>query len=392
MFCRVNLEILSSEGARRGSDSFNDDHALLFCEGLSRLYGKGKMKIPYVILLIVSFGLLSGIGVPPTARCSTESAKTIIFTDAFGKQVEIAGPAQRIVIINGDAAEILCALGAEQNIVGISTHIAEGTELFTGLEGKTVVGSSTGPSLEKIIELQPDLVIAYEMWMSEEAFEAKLKPLGIPVARMYCYRLDRLEEEIKTLGRIVGKNERAAAYADYFHDTLSEVEKRLERLQGKKVRLYNESYGPYKTISDNSGHEAFLHLAGVENIAAGQPVRFPEITAEWVVEKDPEVIVKVASSTYVKTGYGVKDVQAIDVFRNELMRRPVWQQITAVKNDQVHVLSNELYVGPRMPLGVLYLAKWAYPDRFTDIDPQELHRQWLRKWHNKELEGIYVYP
>lgn len=326
------------------------------------------------------------------AAGSTDPAPPrVSFRDAFDHPVEVTVPARRIVVINGDAVEILCAIGAKDNIVGISSHTAENPGPLDGLTGKTIVGSSMNPSLEKIIECRPDLVIAYEMWMSQEAFEDKLTPLGIPVARMYCYRIDRLDAEIRTLGRLVNREDRAGAYIADMHRIFDAVRQRTNRIQ-PRVRVYNESYGPYKTVSDGSGADKLLELAGVANIAAGQPVPWPEITAEWVVEQNPDLIVKVASATFIKTGYGVSDTRAIDEFRADLIHRPVWDQIDAVKNSRVHILASELWVGPRAPIGILYIAKWAYPGRFADMDPQTIHRQWLQKWHGRELRGVYAYP
>lgn len=355
------------------------------------LYGKQKNKMHFLIFFLFLSALLGGM-VCPSDGCSAQSQKVIAITDVLGKKVEILLPAQRIVVINGDAAEIICALGAEKSVVGISSQMAKnGTLLFSDLAEKTVVGSSTGPSIEKIIELQPDLVIAYELWIPEEAFEAKLAPLGIPVVRMYCYRIDRLYEEIRILGMIVGKQDAAAAYIRFLDEILNKARTRLEGLHGN-VRIYCESYAAYQTVSDGSGADKLLDLAGVQNIAAGQPVLSPIISAEWVAAKNPDVIVKVASSTYVKNGYGIKDIQAIDSFRNELIGRPAWSQTAAVQNGRVYILSSELWVGPRAPLGILYIARWAYPELFKDLDPEALHRQWLMKWHHKRLEGIYAYP
>jgi iron complex transport system substrate-binding protein len=340
----------------------------------------------FLLALVPVFGLRIA-----AARPDNHPEQVVAFTDALGRQVEIPAPVRRIVTINGDAAEILCALGAEEQVVGVSTHIAANGELLSGLRTKAVVGTSMSPSIEKIIELQPDLVITYEMWMTREAFEDKLAPLGIPVARMYCYRLDHLSREIRLIGKLVGRPEAAEAYIRYFENTLQQVQGRLQGL-GSKVRVYNEGYGPYKTVSDGSGPDKILARAGVRNIAAGQPVPWPEITAEWVVEQDPELIVKVASPAYIKTGYGIRNARAIDDFLAELTHRPAWQQIRAVRQGRVHILSSELWIGPRAPLGILYIAKWAYPGRFKEIDPQAVHRQWLMKWHGKELKGIYVYP
>ena len=74
--------------------------------------------------------------------------------------MQVAAPARRIVVINGDAVEILCAIGAMDNIVGISSHTAKNPGPAGEMTGKTAVGSTMSPSIEKIIECRPDLVIA----------------------------------------------------------------------------------------------------------------------------------------------------------------------------------------------------------------------------------------
>jgi len=130
----------------------------------------------------------------------------------------------------------------------------------------------------------------------------------------------------------------------------------------------------------------------VENIAAGQPLPWPEIKAEWVVEKDSDLMIKTASSKHVKTGFGAKDRQTGDAFFQEFRQRPAWNQTRAVRENRVHIISNEIWLGPRAAIGILYIAKWDYPERFADLDPADLHRKWLMQWHQKTLEGIYFYP
>ena len=326
----------------------------------------------------------------PARAAEPQAAFTLI--DALGNTVKVPSPARRIVVTNGDAAEILCALGAGDRIVGVTDHIVEsGADLLPRLKGRPVVGSSQTPSVERIIELQPDLVIAYEMWMSREAFEAKLNPVGIPVIRLYCYRLEHLESDIRVLGKIAGNEAKAEEYVQHFRKVLDDVEKRLAGLS-KKTRVYAESYRDYSTVARKSGADTLLEAAGVDNIALSQPVPFPSITPEWVVDQNPEVILKASSSVWLKMGYGITDVDAVRAFREGLMNRPAWSRIDAVKQGRVFLLSNEIWTGPRAPVGILTIAKWCYPDRFQDIDPQTVHREWLLKWHGRELKGIYVYP
>jgi iron complex transport system substrate-binding protein len=341
--------------------------------------------------LVIILALLAPLLVPKLVA-GAEPKAFFTITDALGKTVEVHSGARRIVVTNGDAAEILCALGVGDRIVGITDHIAESaTDLLPELKGKPVIGSSQAPNIERIAELRPELVIAYEMWMTQEAFEAKLAPLHIPVARLLCYRVEHLQSDIRILGKIAGREKEAEEYNAYFQGVLGEVAKRLGSV-APRVRVYAESYRDYSTVARGSGADTLLDLAGVDNIALSQPVPFPTISPEWVVAQNPRVIVKASSSQWLKMGYNITDLESVVAFRQGIMNRPVWTRIDAVRNNRVFLLSNEIWTGPRAPVGILYIAKWCYPDLFADIDPEVVHRNWLLKWHGKELKGIYAYP
>ena len=75
------------------------------------------------------------------------------------------------------------------------------------------------------------------------------------------------------------------------------------------------------------------------------------------------------------------------------MNRHGFKEIDAVKNGNVHVFVIwELATSPRWSVGLGYMAKWCYPDKFKDLDPQAFHREWLKKWHGLEYKGVYAYP
>ncbi|MCK4326370.1 ABC transporter substrate-binding protein [bacterium] len=317
----------------------------------------------------------------------------VIVTDACGYEVKIPFPARRLVVTNSDAAEVLCALGAGDRIIGVTAHTARMcSDLFSQLKGKAIIGSWQNPSLEKIIELETNVVITYDMWRpSQKEFAEQLAPFGISVVRAPCYRIDRLAEDVKILGKIVGKEEEAQEYIEYYQRILDEVQSRLRSIK-KKVRVYGESYGDYVAVSKGSGAYELLKRAGVDNIAGNQPISSPRMAPEWVVDENPEVIIKAASSGGVRMGYGILDKEAISNFRNRLVARPVWDRIEAVKKGRVYIISAEIWADPRAAIGILYVAKWCYPELFKDIDPEAIHRKWLMKWHRKELKGIYVYP
>lgn len=102
--------------------------------------------------LFITILTLCGVLNSLAAWSVDQATSTVGFFDAFGNPVRVAAPARRIVVINGDAVEILCAIGARDNIVGISSHTAQNPGPLGKLADKTVVGSTMSPSIEKIIE------------------------------------------------------------------------------------------------------------------------------------------------------------------------------------------------------------------------------------------------
>lgn len=342
------------------------------------------------ILLLV---LLMGAPTPAQALAEAgDNRPWVTITDAMGQEVRVRLPVRRLATNNGQVAEILCALGASAAIVGVSDHtLKHNAELLVDLKGKAAIGPSANPSLEKIVDLQPELFIAYDIWLSADQLERKLTPLGIPVARLNAYRIDTIRRDIELLGRLVGREQEAQAYLQDFEAVLALTRDRLQGLT-RPVRVYAEGYTEHTTSSRSAPNFELFALAGMENIAADLPVSNPRVTAEWVVAANPEVIIKAATASYVKMGFGSSDLSAIQKFHASLRCRPAWEQIAAVQNGRVYLIASELNSGPRLGIGLLYKAKWCHPDRFQDIDPEQVHRDWLRRWHQQELRGIYVYP
>ena len=314
------------------------------------------------------------------------------FTDAAGQQVQVRVPVRRLVTTNGMVAEIICALGGAETIVGLSDHtIKHNTDLLVDLKGKANLGSPSSPNIEKIVELAPELVVAFYPWMAPPDLESKFSPLGIAVARLNCFRPDTIFQEIEILGKILGKEPEAAAYQAALRECLALT---TSRVQGrvKPVRVYLEGFAENSTSSDKAPDRELFAMAGMVNIAADLPVPFPKVAAEWVVAANPEVIIKSVVTSSGEMGYSATDRAGLQQLYAALLRRPAWEQIDAVRNGRVHLLCSEINSGPRLGIGLLYKAKWCHPDRFQDIDPEQVHRDWLRRWHNQELRGIYVYP
>lgn len=285
---------------------------------------------------------------------------------------------KRIVVLNKDAAEILVALGVADRIVGITDKKAD---FFPSLlKDIPEVGRFDKPNIEAIVKLAPDIVIAYDRWPSKETLEDKLLPIGIKVLRISCYKINSLTRDIWILGRLVGREKRAKEYIDFIQKYIDLLSERTRGIT-QKVKVYQE-YNDYCTVSEGSGGDEILKIAGVENIASGFKIPFPEVSAEWVFAKNPDLIIKVLYS-------GIEVSK--DIFK-ELITRPGWSKLKAVKENKVHIISSEIWTGPKAIIGAFYLAKWSYPDIFSDINPEAIHRELVKNFYNEDLKKVYVYP
>ena len=302
----------------------------------------------------------------------------LIFLYPTGTTYSEKTSCERIVVLNTDALKVLVALGVADRIVGMVDKKANLSPSL--LKDVPEVGRFDKPNIEVIVNLNPDVVIAYDSWPSRDLLEDKLSPIGIKVLRIACYKINSLTQDIKILGRLVGREERAKEFIVFFQRYIGLI---LERTKGiaQKVKVYQE-YSDYCTVSGGSGGDEILRIAGVGNIAAGFKIPFPEVSAEWVLAKNPDVIIKAPYS-----GIEVNE----DIFR-KLINRPGWSELKAVKENRVHLISYEVWAGPKAIIGALYLAKWSYPDIFSDINPEAIHKELLKNFYNEELKRVYVWP
>lgn len=312
----------------------------------------------------------------------------ITITDSKGRQVKVLAPPKRIVVTNSDVAEVISALGMADRIVGASDTCLEDPMLSQKLKNAVSIGTWSQPSAEKIVELKPDMVFAYASFLKNAG---QIEATGIPLVCLDCYKIETLARDIKTLGQILSKEKEAAAYVNCIQKYLNIIESRVKSLKtSQKPLVYQESYSDYKSVSVGSGGHQMLEMAGGTNICGGEPVAFPQVSPEWVLSKNPQVIIKAVSSS-VASGYG-ETGEAMKEKRDEIMSRPGWKGISAVKNGRVYIISSDIYTGPRAVVGIACFAKWIHPQLFADLDPAAIHNEILTGFHGLKPKGAWVYP
>lgn len=330
-----------------------------------------------IVLLVICIGL----------SLMAVSAEMVNVIDFNNKSVNVDAPAHRIVSLASGATEIVCALDGGQSLVGrgsVSTfppYVMNITE---------VGRNSNSPDLELIIELSPDLVIADTMLSADD--QKSIEDAGIPVMIERFMSPDRIMTVIKNLGIVMGKKERASEINGFIDKNQRLLQERTADLKPEDMpAVFYESSPtkPYNTFSSSSSFDDIIVSAGGINIAGdlgNESISSPEVTPEWILQVDPDVILQREPSD---DDYKEDDLKAL---RETIISREELKDVQAVKDGRVYVISGKVATGVRSIVGELYLAKWLHPNLFSDIEPDAVHEALIKEFYNLDLEGEYAYP
>ena len=273
----------------------------------------------------------------------------ITITDDMGRTVYIDGIPQRIVCHVPGITEILFALGLEEKVVGVSDYCdyPEAAKL------KEKVGGFWNPSVEKIVELQPDLVFTMG---SVEQLMTQLNSLGINYIVLQPQDIDGVLKDIELTGKVTGTKKRAEKLIKDMQERISYVIARVEDAPRPRVFYIIEATSlsnPW-TAGPGSFVDSLITIAGGENIGAKALAPWAQFSIEEVVASDPEIIIM--SATH---GTAFTPPEA-------LKGHPAWRETTAVKQDRIHIIDEDLAhrYGPRVILGLEEIAKIIHPELF----------------------------
>jgi len=349
-----------------------------------------KKNFPFgllAFLLIICVAFMAGCGQSKERKSTPE----ITITDSLGKNVTVPQPLEKMVILNTDAAEVIALLGAQGKVVGVSEPSIT-QKAFLGIKDKQTVGKWDTPSYEKIAELNPQAVIAFGKWPGED-LEKKLEPLNIKVIRLDCYKPETYDSDVKTLARMVGEEKRAEDFLKWREEKTKVLKERLNDAQFEKVHVFAISSsklmkGDWGTFARGTATHQGIEMAGGLNVA-GDLSDYPKVSAEWVLSQNPAALVVCCYGK--ELGYDAEDYAAAEKVKEQALKNEILGKTDAIKHDRVYLLTNELLGGGKTAFGALYLAKWFYPDRFKDVNPDQVYREYFEKWLGAEYKGKHVY-
>jgi len=290
----------------------------------------------------------------PTAEAEHEQLE---FTDATGFVLELEQPIERIVCLTGLCTDTLFVLGVKPVAANDSLHI---NPLYWGDAGNDIApvgGSFFEPSLEDIARAEPDLVIG--LAGVHEGLRAGLESIA-PLFIVNPVGMDGMRQHADEIGHMLGM-------ADPIHDAIHAFEERLEE--------YAAGVGEQRSVLVVFGSDVNIGVdtTCTPNVAALAEVAtyafefpdcvhgtFPSFSLEQLLTIDPDVI-------FVETfGFGPTPPEPVS---QQLANHPIWSQLKAVQNGEVHEVSFEVWGTTRGLHGSRLVLDEAvplvYPDAFA---------------------------
>ncbi|WP_176561914.1 ABC transporter substrate-binding protein [Mycolicibacterium palauense] len=321
----------------------------------------------------------------PTSTAPAESDQTITATDNRGVTITLDGPVERAVVVNGYANEFVQAIDAQDQVVGVDQSSVERLP-YVQFDTDSIVGQDYSQlNYEKIVDLDPDLVILPSIAPYEEA-ERQLAEFNIPVAVITGFEIDRFNENFDFLGTVFGKQERADEVKAFRSEIETLVADRLPETQ--PLRVYYEEPTSFVTFGPTGAYDTLINESGNINIAADLPASEEEQTIDpaVVLTADPQLIFKEMDTNYEPYPSSVQ-TDTLD----EMLARPGWADLTAAKNGSVYVVNGFLTSALGKTMGLLYLASWSHPEAFAGVDPDDYLQRWITDFQRAEFLGTDAY-
>lgn len=320
-------------------------------QGVSGIKGIKVMLVLFLMVMAIFSlcGCTDSIEAPENAETGAETGVyPLTIEDDLGRKVTVTEEPQRIVSIAPANTELLFAIGLEDRVVGVTDYCDYPEQALD----KEKVGDFYGPSIEKIVALEPDIIFATGGIQAEVV--QQLEGLNQVVVALNPVSLEGVIEAVGVTGKITGQEDEA-------EQLTVEMERTIERVKGATETIpMEEKPGVFVVIwfEDakifSAGEGSFVSdlvtLAGGRNLADAAKVEYPQYSREKLMEEDPEVI--------ISTAHGYSSPEAVKEVLN-------MDSLQAIKKNRVYIIEDADLLtlpGPRLVEGLEMIAEFLHPE------------------------------
>jgi len=269
------------------------------------------------------------------------------YVDEMGRKVEVPPDPKRIVSLAPSITEILYSLSLGERIAGV-TEFSNYPDMA---KSKPKVGTYISLNIEKIVSLEPDLIIAIADGNKKESVDT-LERLGYSVYAVNPRCVQDILKTIENIGDITNCGDRAGRLVYELKSRIDYVESRTKEIKGPGV-FVQIGINPIITVGRDTFHNDMITMAGGFNISGHEKAKYPQYNMEEILLKSPDIII--ISSMHRGGGFERKKEE----WKN-------WKNIPAVRNGRIYIIDSDLidHPSPRIVDGLEELARLIHPELF----------------------------
>jgi len=305
------------------------------------------------IVAALAFGTMPAASARMAIRRDSQGAAkpgSRVVTDDVGRRVTMPAEVNRIVTLAPNVTEIVYALGLADKLAGDTNEC----DTPAAAKSKPHVGEPQNPSIEAIVALHPDLVLAADSINRVDTADA-LQRLGIAVytAAGDTQTVLNILDSIARMAELMGAERQGAELVGRLRQRLDALHAKLEDRPMAHV-LFVVWDDPLITIGQNTFISDAMRWAGAESVVLSKQT-WPQVSIEEVVRLQPEYIVLASHGQSAATELA------------DLRSRPVWRDLDAVEVGHVINLSDEaIRPSPGLVDAIEQLAHDVHPEVFGE--------------------------
>jgi iron complex transport system substrate-binding protein len=306
-----------------------------------------RMNLLVSIALVLAF-LLTACAPAATAEPEVDP-EPIVVEDDLGNEVVLEEPAQAIISISPSLTEILFGIGAGERLIGRDSNSTYPEEALAAVD---LGGMWDGIPVEDILALEPDLILAGEIFSSEAI--AELRELGLNVYwQANPEDFEGLYDNLRDIAVLTGTEDQAEELIGNLSERVATLDEKLADVEEMPLVFYeldaSEPANPYTTGAGT--HISFvINRAKSRNLGDILEGEWVKISSEELIAQDPDVIL-LADALY-------------GVTPESLAERAGWEELKAVQEGEIYPFDPFILSvpGPRLVDGYEQLAEILHPE------------------------------
>lgn len=219
-----------------------------------------------------------------------------VYAEATNQQDQHQSKSPRIIALAPHIVESLFAIGAGQQIIATTEH----ADYPAAAKAIPRVGNYARLQIERIVQLQPDAIIAWKNGNPQDDL-ARLQKYQLNVIYADAVELEDLASTLITLGRITGKEQQAERLAQSYLHRLATLRSNYSEAT-PVVGFYEMWANPLRTVAQNAWLQKQLTVCGVSNPFAHLSQDYPLVSLEKVLVTHPQIVIQPRSGNGASAG------------------------------------------------------------------------------------------